>query len=368
MNRREFLAVALAGTAAAGCASTRGTNVPWVPRANGGGDPRMRGPFPIASTPYHEDGSVDYEALARECLYVSRSGCPGVIWCQSNDAIDLLTLEEKKKGFEVLAKAMEGQPCMLTLGANGANDDAMVATAQAIEEVAKRHPKTNIAIISRPGDDTRTEADLKRYYEKLGEIARRPIIIQTACNSKTPTPSVPFIVSLAKKWPDRFGYIKEEAGGAKANERMKEENAAKPVIHTVFSAWGGWQWLFQSRQCGSEGLITERCAYAPLLAKIWRLMEAKDQTGEVDLAYALLRLLIDQRNFPGGLRGYSLYYLQKAGCFTNLVSREYEKSKQDDGGTRGEGKKWKLGTVSLSDDQKAELDALWDTMQAFCRR
>ena len=350
MNRREFLAAALAGTAAVGCATTRGTNVPWVPRANGGGDPRMRGPFPIASTPYHEDGSVDYEALARECLYVSRSGCPGVIWCQSNDAIDLLTLEEKKKGFEALAKAMEGQPCMLTLGANGANDDGMVATAQAIEEVAKRHPKTNIAIISRPGDDTRTEADLKRYYEKLGEIARRPIIIQTACNSKTPTPSVPFIVSLAKKWPDRFGYIKEESGGAKANDRMKEENAAKPVIHTVFSAWGG---------C---------CAYAPLLAKIWRLMEAKDQTGEVDLAYALLRLLIDQRNFPGGLRGYSLYYLQKAGCFANLFSREYLKSKQDDGGTRGEGKKWKLGKVSLSDDQKAELDALWNTMQAFCRR
>ena len=151
-------------------------------------------------------------------------------------------------------------------------------------------------------------------------------------------------------------------------ERAKEENAAKPVIHTVFSAWGGWQWLFQSRQCGSEGLITERCAYAPLLAKIWRLMEANDQTGEVDLAYALLRLLIDQRNFPGGLRGYSLYYLQKAGCFANLVSREYLKSKQDDGGTRGEGKKWKLGKVSLSDDQKAELDALWNTMQAFCRR
>ena len=146
MNRREFLAAALAGTAAVGCATTRGTSVPWVPRANGGGDPRMRGPFPIASTPYHEDGSVDYEALARECLYVSRSGCPGVIWCQSNDAIDLLTLEEKKKGFEALAKAMEGQPCMLTLGANGANDDGMVATAQAIEEVAKRHPKTNIEI------------------------------------------------------------------------------------------------------------------------------------------------------------------------------------------------------------------------------
>ena len=56
----------------------------------------MRGPFPIMSTPCHEDGSVDYAALAREAQWTDDCGCPGVIWCQSNDAIDLLTLEEKK--------------------------------------------------------------------------------------------------------------------------------------------------------------------------------------------------------------------------------------------------------------------------------
>ena len=328
----------------------------------------MRGPFPIMSTPYFEDGAVDYDGLGREVRWLVSCGCPGAIWCQSNDAIDLLTLEEKKKGFEACAKAMQGQKCMLTLGANGANDDAMLATAKAIEEVAAKYPRTNIAIISRPGDDTRTEDDLRRYYEKLGNVARRPIIIQTACNDKTPTPSVKLIVELAKKWPDRFGYIKEEAGGSLANERMREENAAKPVVHTVFSAWGGWQWLYQSRQMGSEGLITERCAYAPLLAKIWRLMEANDQTGEVDLGYALLRLLIDQRNFPGGLRGYSLYLLQKEGLAKTMVSREYKNKKVTEGGTFGRAAEgWKLGTVKLSDRQRKELDFLYDDMLDFVR-
>ena len=28
----------------------------------------MRGPFPIMSTPYFEDGSVDYESLAKEAV------------------------------------------------------------------------------------------------------------------------------------------------------------------------------------------------------------------------------------------------------------------------------------------------------------
>ena len=34
----------------------------------------MRGPFPIMSTPYFEDGSVDYETLQREAKWVSDSG------------------------------------------------------------------------------------------------------------------------------------------------------------------------------------------------------------------------------------------------------------------------------------------------------
>ena len=31
--------------------------------------------------------------------------------------------------------------------------------------------------------------------------------------------------------------------------------------------------------------------------------------------------MIDQRDFPGGLLGYSLYYLQRQGVFKTTVSR-----------------------------------------------
>ena len=46
----------------------------------------MKGPFPIMSVAYHEDGVVDYDTLGREAQYVDDCGCPGVIWGQSNDA------------------------------------------------------------------------------------------------------------------------------------------------------------------------------------------------------------------------------------------------------------------------------------------
>lgn len=326
----------------------------------------IRGPFPIMSTPYFTDGTVDYDSLGKEAQWTDDCGCPGVIWCQSNDAIDLLTTEEKFRGFEACASAVEGRSIVLALGANGTNVTEMLEIATEIERVAERYPKAKIAMISRPPDDVRTEAQLEAAWDALGEVVRRPVIFQTYCSKKTPTPSVELMVRLAKRHPQVFGYIKEEAAGNEANDRMVLEHAAKPAIKTVFSGWGGWQWLLQLRQCGSEGLITERCAYAPILGEIWRRYEKGERGLGLTTAYSMYRLLIDQRNMPGGLRGYSLYLLQREGVFKTLVSRQYDNAKVTEGGSFGIGRKWKLETVTLTDRQKKELDLLYREMLDFC--
>ena len=328
----------------------------------------MRGPFPIMSTPYFADGAVDYGALAREVKWTADCGCPGVIWCQSNDAVDLLTTEEKFKGFEACVKAVEGLQIVLTLGANGTNTAHMLEIAAEIERVADRHPRAKIAMISRPPDDVRSQEDIEAAWDALGRLSKRPVIFQTYGTKDTPTPSVELIERLALRYPHAFGYIKEEAAGWEANERMLEECAANPAVKTVFAGWGGWQWLLQLRHCGSEGLVTERCAYAPILGEIWRRFERGERGLALTEAFAMYRLLIDQRNMPGGLRGYSLYLLIKEGVFTNMVSRQYEKAKVTEGGSFGAGRKWKLETVKLNDMQKRELDILYADMMEFCRK
>lgn len=327
----------------------------------------MRGPFPIMSTPYFEDGAVDYDGLKREAAWLVRCGTPGAIWCQSNDAIDLLTTEEKFRGFEACAAACEGKNIVLALGANGTNATEMLEIVAEIERVAQRHPTAKIAMISRPPDDVRTEAQLEAAWDALGGVAKRPVIFQTYCSDKTPTPSVELLVRLAKKHPAVFGYVKEEAAGNSANERMVLENSAKPTMKRVFSGWGGWQWLYQLRQCGSEGLVTERVAYAPLIMRIWRAYLKGEPYEGIMEAFAMYRLCIDQRNFPGGgLRDYSLYFLEKEGIFRNRVSRRYADAKETEGGSFGSGKKWKLDTVELPERQRRELDLLYGKiMQAL---
>ena len=81
----------------------------------------------------------------------------------------------------------------------------------------------------------------------------------------------------------------------------------------------------------------------------------------------MYRLLIDQRNMPGGLRGYSLYFLNKEGIFRNMVSRQYEKANVTEGGSFGAGRRWKLETTTLSDLQKKELDLLYNDMMEFVK-
>ena len=335
-----------------------------VPKSCGVAARSLEGPFPILSVPYFENGSVDFGCLAAQVRFVSKWGCTGAIFGQSNDSVDLLTWEERTNAFEVCACAAESLPVVLGLGANGTNTTHMLEIAAAIERTAARHPGASICIVSRPPNDARSQEDIEAAWDALGKTVRRAVIMQTHGAKNVPRPTVELMVRLAKRHPGVFGYIKEEAPGDSANVRMVEENAAKPAIKNVFSGWGGWQWLYQLRRCSSGGLITERVAYAPVLGEIWRAHKAGDEARLVS-AYAMYRLLIDQRNFPGGLRGYSLYMLQKEGLCRSLVSRQYQHREVTEGGTFGWGEGWKFETVALTDRQKTELDALYRDMIRF---
>ena len=211
-------------------------------------------------------------------------------------------------------------------------------------------------------------ADGSVDYDALGKVAKRPVIIQTFVSDACPAPSVAFLRELSERFPKVYGYIKEESEGQRANERQAAERGMKPPVKTVFSAWGGWQWLYQFRQCGTEGLVSERPAYAPLVARIWSLMKNGDPDGRLMETYAVYRYMIDQRAIPGGsLRGYSLYYLKKLGIFKTTLSRTYLKSKVTESGTFGEGREWKLEDLSLTDAQRAELDANFKAMNRFLK-
>ncbi|MBU4459415.1 MAG: hypothetical protein KJ579_02515, partial [Verrucomicrobia bacterium] len=235
--------------------------------------------------------------LARQARFVDACGSPGMIWPQSGDSVDLLTTEEKLRGMEVLAEATWGLRCALCLGVQGKDTEEMLVFAKHGEKLAPA------AIISRPPDSGRTEDDLRQYWRALAAVAKRPVIIQTSGGVayKGPAPSVKLLIELARESP-YFGYVKEET--SPIVPRMKELVAAKPAIKRVFSAMGGFGWLYQAR-VGSEGLITERAVYADLLARIWELMQSGSDPDVLQDVFSKLLLMLNLREtIPGNqLRG-----------------------------------------------------------------
>ena len=278
--------------------------------------------------------------------------------------MDLLTKEERFAGMAALVEEWRKNPMktVLALGVNGDDIEEMLIFAGVAERLAAESG-VDIVLAARPPYYGTTEAEQQAYFDALAKVARRPVIIQTYVNDACPTPSVDFLVGLARKYPDIYGWIKEES-----NARQQNELEARDAIKTVFSAWGGWQWLYQRRQIGTAGLISERVAYAPIVSMIWKSMKKGDKKGHLTEAYALYRLLIDQRFLPyDSLRGYSLYYLVRLGLFNNMLSRTYATEPDGANGTytKENKSKWVLSDIELSEIQKAELDKCYDDMMKF---
>lgn len=320
VTRRLMLRVATAGASGALAATllrqrTHGASL--LADTGAAPDPRIQGPFLILSTPFTTSGAVDFDALAREARYVDWCACPGMIWPQSGDSVDLLTTDEKLQGMEVLAKTARNlRTTALCLGVQGKDTDEMLVFAEHAEKLAPA------AMISRPPDSGKTEDDMRQYWRALASVTKRPVFIQTTGGVayRGPVPSVELLIELAKEFPN-FGYVKEEAGNVIA--RMRALVAARPPIRRVFGARGGYGWLYELR-LGAEGLITERAIYADVLTRIWQLHQSGSDPDALRDAYSKFLLMINlSRTHPGDLRGYQLYLWKKRGVFQTMVSRHY---------------------------------------------
>lgn len=321
----------------------------------------LRGPFPLLCTPWTAEGALDGAVLAKEAAFVGACGAAGVVWPTAGEVADLVAEGEYVKGLDALA-ARAAQPdftaCLVAV-CPGPTSAAALARAREAAAAFARHGVKKAAILARPPDDAKTQADIEAHYRALAQIATGPVIIQTY-NGKSPQPDVKLLVQLAKDYPEVYGYVKEESPGSAVNARIAQLVAAKPAIRTVFSGWGAKGWLYQGRALGTEGMITQRPAYADLLARMWAVEQRGDPDGTLADLYAKFLLMVNLgENFGGSddqMRGPHLYVLQRRGVFTNTYTRR----RAPKGGAGG--RKWLVDEVKLSSAEKAEIDR----RLAFC--
>ena len=330
-----------------------------------GGDPGIRGPFPLLCTPWTAEGALDVPVLVKEAVFVNACGVAGVIWPTAGEVADLVEEGEYEKGLDALAAraSMPDFKARLTAICPGKTSTDALARVKTVNAIMKKHG-ISMAILARPPDDARTQADIETHYRALAAITIAPVIIQTY-NGKSPQPDVELLVRLATDYPAVYGYVKEESPGSKVNARMAQLVAAKPAISTVFSGWGAKAWLYQGLRIGTEGIITQRPAYADMLAYLWRQQENGDRDGTAIDAYSKLLLMYNLGDTFGGsaddMRGPHLHVLKKRGIFTNTYTRK-RPPKNDKSG-----RKWIVTSCEMSPAELEEIDRRLDACKPYLK-
>ena len=314
------------------------------------------GPFPLLCTPYRpvdddEDvvatqaGEVDCEVLAKEARFVADCGANGVIWPAADDALKLLTADEERRGLEAIAAALDGRDVWFCPCCPGTNTADTVRRVKVAEEIAAAHPSLRMTMLVRMANDAKDDDGYRRHYEAVAAAVTHPVIVQTY-NGIGPVPSMKLMIELAKRYPGTYGWFKVEGSEKAISDRMAELVAAQPAVKTVFTGWGGRDWLYQYRRIGTRGVISQRPMYADLMVRIWRALEAG--APEADDLFAKFMYLRNLDNvLPSAqMRGWNLYVLRKRGVFVNTLSRVAK---------RGGG--WTLEDLRLTPGQIAEVEA-----------
>lgn len=286
------------------------------------------GAFPLLVTPWTEDARLDTEVLAREAEYVARCGVGGLVWPTAGEAIWTLSSDEYEAGLRTLAERSveKGYSAFVVAVCPGKDSAEALSRAYVAQRIANE-TGARMAILARPPDSAADQPAIEAHYRALAGVANMPVIIQTFNDGKSPQPDIELLARLARDFPAVFGWVKEESPGLKVNSRMAEL-LAHPEIKKVLSGFGAKAWMFQGTKIGTDGIISQRPAYAPLFARIYTLMKEGRGCDDPEMAglyakYLYMCNLGDTlAESDDAMRGPHLYVLQRLGIFRNRLTRD----------------------------------------------
>ena len=131
-------------------------------------------------TPYNEDGSINYETLAKATKFVLSKGADGIYACGGTSEFCLLTTEERKRSLEVIIEAAEGKEVIAHVGAQ--------STAEAVE-LAKHAKEAGATMLSAvaPYYFPYGFSAIKEYFRKIAHATDLYLMVYNAAQARSYT-------------------------------------------------------------------------------------------------------------------------------------------------------------------------------------
>ena len=175
-------------------------------------------------TPFHEDGSVNYEGAAELARHLVANGSDGLVVAGSTGEAATMTAEEKLKLFEVVLEAVGDRASVIA--GTGSNDTmASVKFTQAAEKVG-----VHGALVVGPYYNKPTQEGFYQHFKTIAEATSLPIMLYNV-PGRTASNIAPETVARLAEIPNIVA-IKEASGNI---EQATEIIRVTPADFKVYS-------------------------------------------------------------------------------------------------------------------------------------
>jgi len=269
----------------------------------------LKGVLPVFATPFNEDESIDAATLEKEINFIYDCGAHGIVMAMVSETLRLST-QERKQLAELACKIGRARGVVvISAGAEStilAVDFAKHAEASGADAVMVIPPvATGVG-----------EAELSKYYRKIIEAIKIPVIIQDASGYVGKPISIDLQAKLLHEYgPTRVQY-KPEANpiGPKLSELRDGTNGKA----RVFEGTGGIM-LVDSHRRGIVGTMPGGDIPDALVA-LWNALEAGDEKRIYKISDPLASMISMMTSLDGFLQ-IEKYILKKRGIFKNTIIR-----------------------------------------------
>ena len=246
----------------------------------------LKGVYNITPTPFHPDGSLDSDSLARLTRFTIDAGVDGMTILGVMGEASKVTDAERERIIATVIEAAEGR-IPICVGATHAATDPCVAYSRQAQAMGAQ------AIMVAPPRLVRSsDAALRRHYLAVAEAVDIPVVVQDHPPSSGVFMSVEFIAALADEAPHcRFLKLEDEPTPPK----LTQVRQANPRVE-VFGGSGG-MWYLEELRRGAIGIMTG-FGIPEILVDIYRRWSEGDHEGATEVFYRYCPL-IRFENQPG---------------------------------------------------------------------
>jgi 4-hydroxy-tetrahydrodipicolinate synthase len=283
----------------------------------------LGGVFPVLSTPFREDDTVDQDDLAREIEWLIGSGVHGVTIAMVSEVLRLDTCERIRL-TETVCELVAGRvPVVASAGAES------TAVAVQLGQEAERAGAAAVMAIP-PVTVALPDASISSYYARILESVAIPVIVQDASGYLGQPMSLQLQADLLQKYGAARVYFKPEAHPI--GPRLTGLQELTGGTARVFEGTGGLA-LVDSFKRGIVGTMPGPEVPWAIVA-LWSALQADDLERATRI-HAPLAALVSMQSTLESFIAVEKHLLVHQGVFTADRSREPVGFRLDDG-TRDE--------------------------------